>query len=161
MKAKGFFSEFKSDFPASIVVFFVALPLCLGIALASGAPLFSGLIAGIVGGVVVAETAGVGLTARHASWQNPHSRQIRLNSPNVGFDVRGKRRRANDRNRPRRRVGSRETRPRGRPRKAGRAEGRRTSASVFSRVNGLQGQEHHFAHCPSVGTVTKVLVAAW
>ncbi len=43
----------KRDIPASIVVFFVALPLCLGIALASGAPLFSGLIAGIVGGVVV------------------------------------------------------------------------------------------------------------
>lgn len=43
----------KSDIPASIVVFFVALPLCLGIALASGAPLFSGVIAGIIGGVVV------------------------------------------------------------------------------------------------------------
>lgn len=41
------------DLPASVVVFFVALPLCLGIALASGAPLFSGLIAGIVGGIVV------------------------------------------------------------------------------------------------------------
>ena len=40
------------DVPASIVVFLVALPLCLGIALASGAPLFSGLVAGIVGGVV-------------------------------------------------------------------------------------------------------------
>ena len=58
MKAKGFFSEIKSDFPASIVVFFVALPLCLGIALASGAPLFSGLIAGIVGGVVVGALSG-------------------------------------------------------------------------------------------------------
>lgn len=58
MKTKGFFSEFKSDFPASIVVFFVALPLCLGIALASGAPLFSGLIAGIVGGVVVGALSG-------------------------------------------------------------------------------------------------------
>jgi MFS superfamily sulfate permease-like transporter len=46
------FKEFKSDLPASIVVFFVALPLCLGIALASGAPLFSGVIAGIVGGIV-------------------------------------------------------------------------------------------------------------
>ena len=37
---------FRRDFSASIVVFFVALPLCLGIALASGAPLFSGIIAG-------------------------------------------------------------------------------------------------------------------
>src|ERR1044071_2965773 len=41
------------DLPASIVVFLVALPLCLGIALASGAPLFSGIIAGVVGGIVV------------------------------------------------------------------------------------------------------------
>ena len=47
------FSSIRQDLPASIVVFFVAVPLCLGIALASGAPLFSGLIAGIVGGVVV------------------------------------------------------------------------------------------------------------
>jgi MFS superfamily sulfate permease-like transporter len=41
------------DGPASLVVFLVALPLCLGIALASGAPLFSGLVAGVVGGIVV------------------------------------------------------------------------------------------------------------
>ncbi len=47
-----------SDFPASVVVFLVALPLCLGIALASGAPLFSGLIAGIIGGVVVGALSG-------------------------------------------------------------------------------------------------------
>lgn len=48
----------KNDLPASIVVFFVALPLCLGIALASGAPLFSGLIAGIVGGIFVGAASG-------------------------------------------------------------------------------------------------------
>ncbi|NNF34910.1 MAG: SulP family inorganic anion transporter [Saprospiraceae bacterium] len=48
----------KSDFPASIVVFLVAVPLCLGIALASGAPLFSGIIAGIVGGIVVGSLSG-------------------------------------------------------------------------------------------------------
>lgn len=47
------FSSWRQDLPASIVVALVALPLCLGIALASGAPLFSGLIAGIVGGIVV------------------------------------------------------------------------------------------------------------
>ena len=44
---------FKTDFASGLVVFLVALPLCLGIALASGAPLFSGIIAGIVGGIVV------------------------------------------------------------------------------------------------------------
>jgi len=52
------FKTLKNDLPASIVVFFVALPLCLGIALASGAPLFSGLIAGIVGGIVVGAMSG-------------------------------------------------------------------------------------------------------
>ncbi|NER10124.1 Sulfate permease, MFS superfamily [Muriicola jejuensis] len=52
------FKTLKNDLPASIVVFFVALPLCLGIALASGAPLFSGLIAGIVGGIVVGSLSG-------------------------------------------------------------------------------------------------------
>ncbi|MDO6817949.1 SulP family inorganic anion transporter [Zobellia sp. 1_MG-2023] len=52
------FKNLKNDLPASVVVFFVALPLCLGIALASGAPLFSGLIAGIIGGVVVGALSG-------------------------------------------------------------------------------------------------------
>ena len=52
------FKYIKSDLPASIVVFFVALPLCLGIALASGAPLFSGVIAGIIGGIVVGSLSG-------------------------------------------------------------------------------------------------------
>ena len=52
------FKELKSDLPASIVVFFVAVPLCLGIALASGAPLFAGIIAGIVGGIVVGIASG-------------------------------------------------------------------------------------------------------
>lgn len=52
------FKYLKNDLPASIVVFFVALPLCLGIALASGAPLFSGLIAGIIGGIVVGVLSG-------------------------------------------------------------------------------------------------------
>lgn len=52
------FKFIKNDIPASIVVFFVALPLCLGIALASGAPLFSGVIAGIIGGIVVGALSG-------------------------------------------------------------------------------------------------------
>lgn len=52
------FKEIKNDLPASIIVFFVALPLCLGIALASGAPLFAGIIAGIVGGIIVGVASG-------------------------------------------------------------------------------------------------------
>ena len=55
---KSYFSELKHDLPASIVVFFVAVPLCLGIALASGAPLFAGIIAVIVGGIVVGLASG-------------------------------------------------------------------------------------------------------
>lgn len=47
------FSNLKTDLASGLVVFLVALPLCLGIALASGAPLFSGIIAGVVGGIVV------------------------------------------------------------------------------------------------------------
>lgn len=46
------FDNLSHDIPAALVVFLVALPLCLGIALASGAPLFSGLVAGVIGGVV-------------------------------------------------------------------------------------------------------------
>jgi len=55
---KSLFGNLKNDIPSSIVVFFVALPLCLGIALASGAPLFSGVIAGIIGGIVVGALSG-------------------------------------------------------------------------------------------------------
>ena len=53
-----YFRYIKDDIRASVVVFLVAIPLCLGIALASGAPLFSGLIAGIVGGIVVTLASG-------------------------------------------------------------------------------------------------------
>ena len=58
MNSSNPFNNLKSDLPSSVVVFFVALPLCLGIAFASGAPLFSGLIAGIVGGIVVGFISG-------------------------------------------------------------------------------------------------------
>jgi len=55
MDVKQFFykESIKTDLSAGLVVFLVAVPLCLGIALASGAPMFSGIISGIVGGIVV------------------------------------------------------------------------------------------------------------
>lgn len=56
------FRFLKQDLSAGLVVFLVALPLCLGIALASGAPLFSGIIAGIAGGIVVGFASGSALS---------------------------------------------------------------------------------------------------
>ncbi|MCB0762467.1 MAG: SulP family inorganic anion transporter, partial [Flavobacteriales bacterium] len=55
---KSLLTNLKHDLPASLVVFLVAVPLCLGIALASGAPLFSGIIAGMVGGILVGAISG-------------------------------------------------------------------------------------------------------
>lgn len=57
----GLLSAPKQDFLASIVVFLVALPLCMGIAIASGVPVAAGLITGIVGGLVVGWIAGAPL----------------------------------------------------------------------------------------------------
>lgn len=54
----NFREYFSNDLRASLVVFLVALPLCLGIALASGAPLQAGLIAGVVGGIVIGALSG-------------------------------------------------------------------------------------------------------
>ncbi len=51
-------ANLKVDLPAGIVVFLVSIPMSLGIALASGAPLFSGLITGIIGGLIVAPLSG-------------------------------------------------------------------------------------------------------
>lgn len=58
---RGLLSAPRQDFLASIVVFLVALPLCMGIAIASGVPVAAGLITGIVGGLIVGWIAGAPL----------------------------------------------------------------------------------------------------
>jgi len=58
---KGLLASPRQDFLASVVVFLVALPLCMGIAIASGVPVAAGLITGIVGGLVVGWIAGAPL----------------------------------------------------------------------------------------------------
>ncbi len=52
------FKLWKDDFRSSVVVFLIAIPLCLGIALASNAPLTAGLYAGIIGGMIVGFASG-------------------------------------------------------------------------------------------------------
>lgn len=57
-RRSGPFAHFATDFTASIVVFLVAMPLCMGIAIASGVPPEMGLVTGVVGGIVVGLFAG-------------------------------------------------------------------------------------------------------
>ncbi|WP_203925667.1 bifunctional SulP family inorganic anion transporter/carbonic anhydrase [Virgisporangium ochraceum] len=54
-------SVLRHDLPASLVVFLIAIPLSLGIAAASGAPLFAGLLAAVVGGIVAGAISGAPL----------------------------------------------------------------------------------------------------
>ncbi len=57
----AFAKNLKHDLPSSIIVFLVAVPLCLGIAAASEVPLISGLLAGMVGGIIVTLISGSSL----------------------------------------------------------------------------------------------------
>ncbi|CAM4159861.1 Dicarboxylic acid uptake system A [Mycobacterium basiliense] len=57
-RSRSILTDLRHDFPASLVVFLVALPLSLGIAIASGAPLMAGLIAAVVGGIVAGSLGG-------------------------------------------------------------------------------------------------------
>jgi MFS superfamily sulfate permease-like transporter len=66
MTSQGKYFKFRKDFlakdlVASVVVFLVALPLCMGIAIASGVPPAAGLITGIVGGLIVGTLSGAPL----------------------------------------------------------------------------------------------------
>jgi MFS superfamily sulfate permease-like transporter len=61
MNTNNFFASVRQDFLSSIVVFLVALPLCMGIAIASGAPPAAGLITGIIGGILVGSISGAPL----------------------------------------------------------------------------------------------------
>jgi len=67
VNTNSLFANLKYDLPASIAVFLIAIPLSLGIALASGAPLFSGLIAGIISGIIVAPLSSSALGISGAS----------------------------------------------------------------------------------------------
>lgn len=58
LKSGALLRNLRHDFPSSLVVFLVALPLSLGIAIASGAPLMAGLIAAVVGGIVAGSLGG-------------------------------------------------------------------------------------------------------
>ncbi len=49
---RNWLNEYRGDIASGLVVFFIGVPMCLGVALASGAPMLSGIVAGVVGGVL-------------------------------------------------------------------------------------------------------------
>jgi len=65
-QSKSLFAYAKNDLVSGLIVFLIALPLCLGIAQASNAPLFSGIVAGVIGGIVIGS-----LSKSHLSVSGP------------------------------------------------------------------------------------------
>ena len=61
---KGLKENFSSELTSGLLVSLIALPLCLGIAMASGFPAFGGLITAIVGGLIVAPLCGSRLSIK-------------------------------------------------------------------------------------------------
>ncbi len=76
----GFPQIYAGDWTAGLVVFLVAVPLCLGVALASGTPLFSGLIAGVLGGLVVGAISG-----SHTSVSGPSPGQVAVLAAQMAY----------------------------------------------------------------------------
>lgn len=76
----GFPRIHAGDWTAGLVVFLVAVPLCLGVALASGTPLFSGLIAGVLGGLVVGAISG-----SHTSVSGPSPGQVAVLAAQLAY----------------------------------------------------------------------------
>lgn len=71
---------FLQDLTAGLVVYLVALPLCLGVAMASSTPLFAGLISGVIGGLIV----GI-LSGSHTSVSGPSPGQVAVIAAQIAY----------------------------------------------------------------------------